>query len=79
MLELQEPEAKLRLNELLDQAEHGEEVKIIRSNGKRFAITFEPEPQKTREAFARWNELTRDLRGRATLEEIRQWVNEDRP
>lgn len=77
-------EAKTKFSELLDRVEAGEEI-IVTRHGKPVAritppISTENEEHKKKvtETVERMKELRKQTAGKATIEEILQWIQEGR-
>lgn len=75
-------EAKTHLSKILDRVEAGEEIVITR-HGKPVAKIIkldegEARQQRLAEIFERMKELRKKTAGRATTEEIVEWIREGR-
>lgn len=72
-------EAKAKFSEILRRAGDGEEI-VITSHGKPVAKVVPPEPPRLsrEDAVALILELRQTLKGRATRDEIVEWIHEGR-
>lgn len=74
-------EAKTKFSELLDRVEAGEEI-IVTRHGKPVAKISPPVDEERRRKAAQIVEEMKELRkqtaGKATIEEILQWIQEGR-